>query len=252
VAGGSEGDALRLGLGMAALQASIGSLNDLHDAALDAGRKPGKPIPAGLITPGAALVVVIATAAAGLALSWMSGPATAAVAAAVLGIGYAYDLRFKGTAWSWLPFAVGIPFLPIYAWVGVAASLPPSFAVLLPCAGLAGAALATANALADLERDRAAGITSVALHLGREGAWRLHAALLVGVVTLSLGTLPAFGGEGPGVLVAVAGGAAILVGTILARGRGARVRERAWELEAIGVAILAAGWLAAVHLGGPG
>ena len=36
---------------MTALQVSIGTLNDLVDAPRDAGRKPGKPIPAGLVTP---------------------------------------------------------------------------------------------------------------------------------------------------------------------------------------------------------
>ena len=42
---------------------------------------------------------------------------------------------------------------------------------------LAGAALAIANARADLERDVAAGTVSVATRLGLEGSWRLHAAL---------------------------------------------------------------------------
>ena len=36
----------------------------------------------------------------------------------VIAIGLAYDLRLKGTAWSWLPFAVGIPILPVYRLAG--------------------------------------------------------------------------------------------------------------------------------------
>ena len=71
------------------------------------------------------------------------GPALAVV---VLGVGVAYDLWAKGTPWSWLPFAVGIPLLPVYGWVGATGSPPGFFAVLVPMAVLAGAALAIANA----------------------------------------------------------------------------------------------------------
>ncbi len=38
--------------------------------------------------------------------------------------GYAYDLRLKATAWAWLPFAVGLPLLPVYAWVGATGRVP--------------------------------------------------------------------------------------------------------------------------------
>ena len=113
---------------MTALQASIGTLNDLVDAPRDAGHKPGKPIPAGLVPGAAARVVVVATAGLGLALSAPSGGSTVALAALVLAIGYAYDLAFKGTAWSWLPFAVGIPLLPVFGWLGATGTLPASFA----------------------------------------------------------------------------------------------------------------------------
>ena len=37
---------------------------------------------------------------------------------AILGVGLLYDLRLRGTALSWFPFAVGIPLLPVYAWLG--------------------------------------------------------------------------------------------------------------------------------------
>ena len=115
-----------------------------------------------------------------------SGPGLVALAGAVLAIGYAYDLRAKGTAWSWLPFAIGIPLLPVFAWFGTTGELPGSFAILLPAAVAAGAALAIANALADVERDRAAGLRSVALRLGPERAWTVQAVLLAAVVAAAL------------------------------------------------------------------
>ncbi len=119
---------------MTALQASIGSLNDLVDAPRDVGRTPAKPIPGGLVSRPLAWLVVATAAVVGVALSLPSGPLTTALALVVLGIGYAYDLWFKGTAWSWVPFAVGIPLLPAYGWLGTTGDLPAAFAILLPAA----------------------------------------------------------------------------------------------------------------------
>ncbi len=144
-------------LSMTALQASIGTLNDLVDAPSDAGHKPGKPIPAGLVSIGSARVLVAVGAVLGMGLAVPSGPALVALALVVLAIGYGYDLRAKGTAWSWLPFAVGIPILPLYGWLGVTGAIPGWFATLLPMAVLAGAALALANARVDIVRDTGAG-----------------------------------------------------------------------------------------------
>ncbi len=94
-----------------------------------------------------------------------------------MAIGLAYDLRLKGTAWSWLPFAVGIPILPVFGWVGATGTLDPVFAILVPTAVIAGAALAIGNALVDIERDRAAGVSSIALALGQRNAAGLAVAM---------------------------------------------------------------------------
>ncbi len=97
---------------MTLLQFAIGTVNDLVDAPSDAGRKAGKPIPDGLVSPRAARVVAGASGAAGVILATVGGPALVLLALAVLGIGLWYDLAAKGTTLSWLPFAVGIPLLP--------------------------------------------------------------------------------------------------------------------------------------------
>jgi len=119
-----------LGLAMVALQAGIGAANDVVDAPRDAGHKPGKPIPAGLVSQALARRVVVVAFAVGLSLAALSGGA-AAVALAIVGvaIGLAYDFRLKGTAWSWLPFAVGIPVLPVFSWIGATGNLPIAFLV---------------------------------------------------------------------------------------------------------------------------
>lgn len=244
IAGADSSTAARLGLAMIALQASIGALNDLVDAGDDAGRKPGKPIPRGLVPVVGARMVVAVAAGLGLLLAAPSGPVALVLAAVILVIGYGYDLLAKGTAWSWVPFAMGIPLLPVFGWFGAAGSLPVSFALLIPTAMAAGAGLAIANASADMERDAAAGLDSVALRLGSERAWAIQAALLAAVASVALGSLW-LRAASPLALAAMAGATVVIaIGLSLGRGGQADRRERAWELEAVGVAILAGAWLA--------
>jgi 4-hydroxybenzoate polyprenyltransferase len=252
LAGATPTVAGRLGIAMVSLQAAIGALNDIVDAPRDAGLKPGKPIPAGLVSPASARLVVLGGAALGIGLSLPSGPRAVAVAMAVLIVGGLYDLRFKGTPWSWLPFAVGIPLLPVFAWLGAAGRLPAAFAILVPAAGLAGAALAIANSLADVERDRASRVRSVATRLGQRRAWAVHALLHAAVVGLAAAGLVWLGASRPplmGVVGLSVGGLLLAAGLSLSAGPDPRRRERGWELEAVGIGILGASWLAAVVLG---
>jgi 4-hydroxybenzoate polyprenyltransferase len=251
LAGADGTTALRLGIAMTALQGSIGALNDVIDAPTDAGRKPGKPIPSGLIAPRTAWAVVVAGAGLGFGLALASGGALAFLALVVLAIGYAYDIAFKGTAWSWLPFAVGIPLLPVFGWLGAAGRLPVSFAILVPVAVVGGAALAIANARADTERDAAAGVDSVALRLGAWRSWAVHAVLLIAVVGAAIATLSVAGeGASSALALAVVAGIVVGAGVVLGRTGGSGRRERAWELEAVGLGLLAVAWLAGTRTGG--
>jgi 4-hydroxybenzoate polyprenyltransferase len=228
---------------MTALQFGIGATNDLVDAPRDAGHKPGKPIPAGLVDRRVAAAVAGGAFAAGLLLAIPSGLPTLALALAVIGIGLVYDLGLKGTAWSWLPFAVGIPILPVFGWLGATGTLPPAFAVLVPVAVAAGAALAIANALVDVERDQAAGVESIATALGPGRAWAIQAGLVVAIVVAAVASAailePA---AGRAVAVAVAGGVPT-AGLGLSRRGGPDRRERAWQLEAIGFAAVGIAWV---------
>ncbi|HEV2006416.1 MAG TPA: UbiA family prenyltransferase [Candidatus Limnocylindrales bacterium] len=252
LAGGSFPTATRLGLAMLAIQASIGSLNDFVDAALDAGRKTGKPIPNGHATRQEAVVIAVTGLAFGVALTWPSGLAATAVALAGAGGGYLYDLRLSRTAWSWLPFALGLPLVPIYAWLGVTADVPAPLLRLVPIGVLAGAGLALANGLADFERDIAGGIETAAVKLGRARAWAVHVGLLLAAMGLALVSLPRGGAGGAAsggalsLFAFVLGAVLIVIGLVLGRDGGPHRRERAWELEALGVAALGAGWVAAV------
>ena len=243
VAGAAAPDAVRLAVAMTALQAGIGATNDLADAAADATGKPAKPIPSGLVSRQQATVVAVAAIAVGIGLTVPSGWGTVAIAVLGVGVGLAYDLRLKGTAWSWLPFALGVPLLAVYAWYGAVGALPGVFAVLVPAAVAAGAALAIGNARADLERDEASGVASIATRLGPEAAWVVQVALFGGigaVALLSAGLSGATSAEG--LLVGLAA-LVPLIAAIGSHGLSPAGRERAWEAEAIGVAALGVAWL---------
>jgi 4-hydroxybenzoate polyprenyltransferase len=228
---------------MFCLQASIGSVNDLVDLERDRDRKPGKPLPCGQVSIRSARLIAGAGLVVGLLLSLAGGPPVLAFALLGVGTGYAYDLRLKASAWSWLPFAVGLPLLPIYAWLGATGTIPAAFLLLVPLAVVAGAALALANELADDERDRAAGLRTAVGALGRELAWRLGAVLQVLVAGIAAGSLLVNGAPALALATADGSAAVIMIGLALGRSRRAGTRERGWEIQAIGLGGLALAWL---------
>jgi 4-hydroxybenzoate polyprenyltransferase len=255
LAGGEASTVIRLFLAMLGIQISIGALNDLVDAPLDAAAKPRKPIPAGLVRPRVAAILAGGGAAAGLMLSGVSGPATALVGACCLALGWTYDLRLSRTSLSWLPLAFALPLLPIHAWLGASGSVPPSLLALVPVGVLAGAGLAIANGLVDVERDAGIRRAALVVRLGRRRAWLVQTLLLV--VAAALGVMLAPNGV-PGSALAtirgfglVGGSGALAIGAVVIGSSRPGVRERGWELEAFGVAGIAIAWIAGMStLGG--
>jgi len=252
LAGGELSVAARLGTAMTALQFSIGALNDLADAPRDRGRRPLKPVAEGLIRPATARLVVVVTAAGGLALAAASGPAAIVVAAGGAACGYAYDLRLSRTPWAWLPLAVALPLVPVFAWVGVAGTMPAALLVLVPIGMLAGGGLAVGNALADFEADRSAGVPSVAVRLGRRDAAGLHALALAAAVALAAVTLPP-GAAAEAWTLVIAGAATLAAGiATVARAAASDLARVGWQVEAVGTAVLGIGWVVALAGSGLG
>ena len=177
---------------MTSLQAAIGAVNDLADAPLDA-VKPRKPIPSGLVRRVAAAVAIVAVVVGSGCPS--RGVGDGGYRRARASVRLAYDLWLKGTAWSWLPFALGIPLLPVYAWLGATGSLP-RVAILVPVAVAAGAGLAIGNGLADAERDAASRASSRSRRRSARG-WAWTAQVVI---------LGAVGGRRPGASARFRGG----------------------------------------------
>lgn len=247
--------AAALGASMTSLQFAIGALNDLHDAPRDVDRFPPKPIPAGHVAPDVARIVVVVASSVGLALAATFGSGLLAIAGLGLAIGFGYDLLAKGTRWSWLPLAVGIPILPIYGWYGATETVPGWAVVLVPAAAFAGAALAVANAYADHERDLASGTRTVATHLGPRRAVMTMAFAWAGAASIAIGWLLVRGAD-QGAITAVGGAFALIAyGVAVATGRlplgpwrseSDTIRlEWAWRIQAIGAAFAAVTWLLA-------
>src|SRR4051812_22454425 len=194
LAGGVAADALVLAVGMLGLQFCIGATNDLVDSDLDAGRKPGKPIPAGWISRRLATAVAVGCGAVGLVVYGRFGLVALAFGVAMLAIGLAYDVWLKRAGLGWACFALAFPLLPTSTWYIAAGTLPPRPALLLTVAALAGPALSISNGLVDLERDASAGVPGIAVRLGRARALGILAVLLAviyGLAVLSLFVEPA-------------------------------------------------------------
>jgi 4-hydroxybenzoate polyprenyltransferase len=247
LAGASGGRAAVLATAMLAIQFSIGAVNDLVDAPADAAAGRSKPVVDGRVSFALAVGAAASLGPAGLVTATLVSPAAGLIALVGYGVGLAYDLRFKASAWSWLPYAAGIPLLPVYAWVGATGRLPAPILGLAGLGVLGGAALAIANSLADRERDATSRTPTVATALGRTRSIWLGALLDLTVGGVAAISAVAVAGPVPGTWLAWAGAAT------LAAGVAAGVRghlQRAWEVQAIGLGVLAAGWVAALAAAG--
>jgi 4-hydroxybenzoate polyprenyltransferase len=245
LAGGAALTAAALAVAMFCLQASIGSTNDVVDAAADRQAKPAKPIPAGLVQRRTAIGVALVGGLAGLALAGLFGPAVLFVAIMGYGLGLGYDLRLKRTAWSWLAYALALPLVPAFAWLGAGAGLPPRFPILSALALLAGTALAVANGLVDLEGDEATGTAGLAGVLGRRRALAVIVACDSAVVALAAVTAWSPASPVSAAWLAVVLGAGVCAtGARLSASRVDWHRRLGWELQAVAVALVAVGWFA--------
>lgn len=256
-AGATATEAALPAVSMILLQFGIGAANDVVDAPRDAGRKPDKPIPAGLVSRSTAAAIGVACSTLGVVVAAAHGMPLAGLAAVVLAIGLAYDLWLNGTRWSWVPFAVGIPILPIYGWLAARSALPELTPLILAVAFLEGAALALANGLVDVERDRGAGDASAASSLGLPRAAWVGLAIQDVVVMAAVITGWGIGLTRGSIMVAAVGSLAVLAGagTSLLAARSSdpsaiERRELGWRIQAIGAAILAFAWISgAAQLG---
>jgi 4-hydroxybenzoate polyprenyltransferase len=194
-----------------------------------------------------AWVAVVAGGALGVTISAAFGMSVLLLGIGGYATGLAYDVFMRRLGLGWLCFAAAFPILIAWVWVAAAGTLPPGSIALLPLAALAGPAIHLANSLVDPAADVRSGIDTVATRLGPERGIRLLALLQALVFGLGWVTLGWMGGLQPGILGGAALATALVVVGVFMSGQASRkIRDLGWMVQALAVALLGAGWLAAI------
>ncbi|MGW9207081.1 UbiA family prenyltransferase [Embleya sp. NPDC055664] len=173
-----------VGAAVLAGQLSVGWCNDAVDAERDrAAERGGKPVAAGLV--GADRVARAARRALVVCvpLSYASGPAAGTAHLVGVGAAWAYDLGVKGTAGSWVPYAIGFGSLPAFVAFGLPGRPGPTWWIV-GAAALLGCGAHLADALPDLAGDRATGVHGLPHRLGSTGVRALTPLPLLAATAL--------------------------------------------------------------------
>ena len=213
-------------------QLSIGWSNDAFDAPADArGGRAEKPTVAGAVSARALWLWAASALVASSALSWyVAGFVGGSIHVFVLAMGWLYNVALSRTVWSWLAYALAFGSMPLFLYVGLDGAPGPWWTVAV--FALVAVSAHLANALPDLDTDRAAGVDGLAIRLGARWTTRL-CWILLGLATGTLAVVASRSSAGPwtaGVLV-VGYVAAVLFGS---RSR----RPAAMFLALLGIALL--------------
>ncbi|MDQ3657912.1 MAG: UbiA family prenyltransferase [Chloroflexota bacterium] len=146
-------------------QLAIGAVNELVDADLDALTKPDKPIPAGLVSRRGAWTVAIGGCLAMAIFSLRFDVPVFLVCALGTGVGVAYSVWFKRTVWSWIPYLIALPLLPIWVWLALS-EVDPGLYAIYPIGAAAVIAVQIAQSIPDVEADAQGNVRTLAVALG--------------------------------------------------------------------------------------
>lgn len=215
-AGHSLGRGLLVTAAVLTGQLSIGWSNDLLDAARDrAVGRADKPIARGAVSERTVRAATAAALAACTVLSLACGVASGLVHL-LLGVasGWAYNVWFKRSVLSPLPYAVAFAALPAVVTLALPVRVWPAPWVMVTGA-LLGVGAHLLNALPDLADDEATGVHGLPQRLGGPPVRRLApAVLLAGTAVAAVG--PGMDAAG-GLLLGVC--AALAAVAVLGRGR---------------------------------
>ena len=241
------GRVVTLAVSVAAIHGAIGSLNDYCDYPLDRRGKPSKPLVQGIVGRRFARSQALVLALTGLVLSQALGWSTVCFAVVVLLAGASYDVWAKGTLVSWVPFAIFVPSLPLWAF---AASGRFEFRLLsaYPLGILLSLGLNVANTLPDVEADTAHGVQGLTHKIGvRRGiilAWASFAGTILGLA----GALPFLGNDGQLPSCGLIAATLVLVLMIgdYAIFRSHRSLQRTWYASTVLSALIGLAWVASL------
>jgi 4-hydroxybenzoate polyprenyltransferase len=179
-------------------------------------------------------------------LSMRFGPASFLICALGNGAGIAYSLWFKRTIWSWVPYLVALPLLPIWVWTSLS-EVHPGLLAIYPIGAPAVIAVQIAQSLPDIAADRQASVRTLAVALGptraRRACWT--ALLLAALVAVALA--PRLTGHpAPVIIAALIAAALILLNALIWRQDARRGAVAAFPCVATGAVALGLGWTIAL------
>ena len=224
--------------------ASIGTMNDCVDFERDMLSQGDKPLVRGYLSIRLAWCLTVAHGVLGAALAYQLGVASLLPFLAILLSGYAYNLAAKGTVWSWVPYAVFIPTIPVWAFL-VADHFRPAVALSYLVGAPISAALNVANTIPDLAGDAAHELRGLAHVLGR----RRGMMVVWGCLSASLAIVVLFGAPLGGLdaeALMFAGAAVAVIATVIAV-EVLKVQNSArltWYGAAVGSALIGLAWTA--------
>ncbi|MEV6107353.1 UbiA family prenyltransferase [Streptomyces sp. NPDC051940] len=218
-------------------QLSVGWCNDALDARQDiaAGRR-GKPIVDGTVGVRQVWVAAYAALVLCVPLSFACGWWAGTVHLGGVAAAWAYDLRLKATAWSWVPYAVGFAALPAFVVLGLPGQPWPTWWIVAAGA-LLGVGAHLGDVLPDIRSDLATGVRGWPHRLGpRRARLLLPVPLVAASVVLVLG--PAGSPDGWGLAVLGVAGLVAVAGTVLGRRWERLAFSAAVAVAAVDVALL--------------
>lgn len=214
-------------------QILTGALNDWADRDRDRLAQRSKPIPAGAVTPRAALALASFGLVLQVAASVPLGGPAMVLGLAAAGSAVAYNLWLSRTPFSVVPYLVSFGLLPLWVATGIGVPLERVAAAPL-LVGPFAAAAHLANTLRDFGADAGVGSHNLAQTMGRRTAFALAWSMAM-AVGIGVGLSFLLGGRAgaPSSLLGVAG--------LVAVGQGIIGPHRLW----IGMLVAAVCWTAA-------
>ena len=117
-------------------------------------------------------------------LSWLvAGFVGGSIHVFALLVAWIYNVALSRTIWSWVPYTLAFGAMPLFLYVGLTGAPGPWWTVVVFATLAVSAHLA--NALKDVESDRAAGIDGLVVRLGPRAS-ALLCWLLLGIATAAL------------------------------------------------------------------
>ncbi|MFF3403722.1 UbiA family prenyltransferase [Streptomyces sp. NPDC002659] len=158
-----------IGAAVLAGQLSVGWCNDAFDARRDAavGRR-GKPVADGCVGSGAVWAAAFAALLLCVPLSLACGLAAGTVHLAAVAAAWAYNVKLKATALSWVPYAVGFGSLPAFVTLSTPGRPWPAWWAVTAGA-LLGVAAHLGDVLPDIPDDLRTGVRGLPHRLGVNG-----------------------------------------------------------------------------------